>query len=256
MEHEIIGTFISFPVSVKRYFTIQSSLNNSPSTTICFLIAPDFKPYFWRWSNSINAWCSESSLVQFSTMFGTFHWKHNLLKKRVWPQIYAKYRIMSFNLFLIENTTSMNVSFRQVFLWYFREHYLSLSRVLEGLIRTFNYFIEAKMGDFYSIRYYRILNLFKWSDLNSSFPGELNFFSDLKPGNEHSGTDPTDSGSDLSGTTTWNRVSDNWLTTIGIWLSWILNFHRFRWFYWSKECLGIFCWAHRFSFICSHVHFR
>ena len=53
----------------------------------------------------------------------------------------------------------MNVSFRQVFLWYFREHYLNLFRVLEGLIRTFNYFIEAKMGDFYSIRYYRILKL-------------------------------------------------------------------------------------------------
>ena len=73
---EIIRTFISFPVSVKRYFTIQSSLNNSPSTTISFLIAPDFKPYFWRWSNSINTWCSESSLIQLSTMFGTFHWNY------------------------------------------------------------------------------------------------------------------------------------------------------------------------------------
>ena len=29
------------------------------------------------------------------------------------------------------------------------------------------------MGDFYSIRYYRILKLFKWSDLNSSYPGKL-----------------------------------------------------------------------------------
>ena len=73
---EIILTFISFPVSVKRYFTVQTSLNNSPSTTISFLIAPDFKPYFWRWSNSINTWCCESSLVQFSTMFGAFHWNY------------------------------------------------------------------------------------------------------------------------------------------------------------------------------------
>ena len=98
-----------------------------------------------------------------------------IFQKRVWQRIYAKQRINGVNLFLIENTTSMNVSFRQVFLWYFWEHYLSLSRVLEELIRTFNYFIETKMGDFYSIRYYRILKLLKWYDLNSScFNDSLN----------------------------------------------------------------------------------